>query len=99
MSTTFLRDEQVAEFERNGYILVRQLFDGEEMEMLRAIGKADAELASQIRVRHDTQGGETKLSLSNDLGDNIYSAIVRCHRVVDTMEQVLEARSTTTTTR
>jgi ectoine hydroxylase-related dioxygenase (phytanoyl-CoA dioxygenase family) len=81
--------DEKRQFERDGYLLVRGLFDREEMDLLRAIGKADAGLIEGVRVRHDTQGGETKLSLRNELPDDIYSAFVRCHRIVDRMEALL----------
>ncbi len=87
--TTPLTDEQAAGFARDGYMLSPGLFDSEEMELLRAIGKSDADLARETRVRHDAQGGETKLSIRNELPDDIYSAFVRCHRIVDPMEQLL----------
>jgi ectoine hydroxylase len=78
-----------ARFDEDGYLLVRSLFDSEEMDLLREIGRADEELAKRIAERRDAQGGVTTLSLSNDLGENIYSAFVRCHRIVDPMEQLL----------
>src|SRR5207237_10368029 len=56
---------------------------------LRDIGKADEDLRKGIRTRRDAAGGVTTLSLSNDLGDDIYSAFVRCHRIVDPMERLL----------
>jgi ectoine hydroxylase len=89
MGDTQLTADETAQYHRDGYILRRGLFDSEEMELLRTIGKADADLAASARVRHDAQGGEARISLRNDLPDDIYSAFVRCHRVVDPMEQLL----------
>jgi len=81
--------EEKLQFEEDGYLLARGLFDSEEMDLLRTIGKADAGLIEGVRVRKDASGGETKLSVRNDLPDDIYSAFVRCHRIVDTMERLL----------
>jgi ectoine hydroxylase-related dioxygenase (phytanoyl-CoA dioxygenase family) len=39
--------------------------------------------------RLDAEGGRSKLSLRNDLREDIYSAIARSRRVVDAMEQLL----------
>jgi len=89
MSNLHIGHEKVEQFARDGYLLMPGLFDSGEMDLLRAIGKADAELAAGTRVRHDSQGGETKLSIRNDLPDDIYSAFVRCHRIVDPMEDLL----------
>ena len=89
MTPFHINPEDVRQFEKDGYLLVKGLFDAEEMEMLSAIGKADEELKAQTKSRLDAEGGVTTLSLSNELGDDIYSAIVRCRRMTDTMESLL----------
>jgi hypothetical protein len=90
MSTTFrLSDEQENRFHEDGYFLARQLFDAEEIGLLRDIGRADRQLARDAASRRDGGGGEIKLSVQNSLGDDIYAAFVRCRRVVDPMEQLL----------
>ncbi|HXG24371.1 MAG TPA: phytanoyl-CoA dioxygenase family protein [Chthonomonadales bacterium] len=89
MNTHPLSEEQVARFEKDGYLLVPQLFDSEEVDLLRKIAKADAQLAQEARERLDAEGGLSKLSLRNDLREDIYSAITRCRRIVDSMEQLL----------
>jgi ectoine hydroxylase-related dioxygenase (phytanoyl-CoA dioxygenase family) len=81
--------DQLRQFEDDGYLLVRGLFDDEEVALLGQIAKADEELKAQVRNRRDADGSITTLSLSNDLGDDIYSAIVRCRRMADTMERLL----------
>ena len=89
MEPVAVTDEQMRGFAEEGYILVRGLFDREEMDLLRTIGKADVGLLEGVRVRRDAAGGETKLSLRNELPEDIYSAFVRCHRIADTMEALL----------
>ncbi len=79
-----------AQFGTDGYLLVPGLFDMEEMDLLRRIGKADHALAAEADSRRDASGGTVKLSLRNELGDDIYSAIVRCERIVNTMEGLLD---------
>ncbi|MBW3624421.1 MAG: phytanoyl-CoA dioxygenase family protein [Armatimonadetes bacterium] len=84
-----LTDQQVAQFNEDGYLMVPGLFDSEEMDLLYKIGKADQGLSDLARNRRDNQGGVSKLSLRNDLPDDIYSAFVRSHRIVDAMERLL----------
>jgi ectoine hydroxylase len=89
MNTHPLSEEQVARFQEDGYLLVPQLFDAEEVELLRQIAKADQQLLKEAGERLDAEGGRSKLSLCNDLREDIYSAIARSRRVVDAMEQLL----------
>ena len=74
-------NEQVAEFHREGYIIVRGLFDEPEMAGLLGYAKKDQTLADESYVRRDAAGAETRLSLRNDLDEaSVYTAIVRSQR-------------------
>lgn len=81
---------EVAQFQSDGYILLRNLLDTEEIELLRNIAKADAALERDAGSRADGEGGAVKLVVRNDLPeDTIYGAIVRSQRIVAVCEQVL----------
>ena len=45
--------EQLRAFQQDGYVIVRQLFDPEEMRGLLAHAKGDRQLASESYVRKD----------------------------------------------
>jgi len=82
--------EQVAEFHRDGYIVVRELLDQAEVAGLRNYAKGDRALADESYVRRDLTGAETRLALRNELDDaSLYAAIVRSQRVAATMERLL----------
>ena len=89
MPKQILSSAQIAEFHRDGYVIVRALFDAEEMEILRTAAKADAALKSNAYEVADGQGSAIKLALWNKAGENIYGAVARCPRIVDAMEQLL----------
>jgi ectoine hydroxylase len=89
MGSFVLTDEQAAAFEADGYLLVPSLLDAEENDLLLHIARADHRLEQESWSRHDRGGATTKISLRNDLSDDIYSAICRSRRVVDAMERVL----------
>ncbi len=77
-------------FHENGYLLLRGLFDPDEMAGLLAFAKSDAALIAESYVRPDASGGETRLALRNDLDDNsLYTALVRADRVAGTMRGLL----------
>ncbi len=85
-----INDEQVRRFKEDGYFLVANLFEAEEMDLVRTLARAKHQQGQQAASRRDCQGGTIKLAVDNELGDDIYSAFVRCRRLVDTMERLLE---------
>lgn len=88
-SLKILTDQQVADFHRDGYIIVRSLFDKEEMEILKTTAKADKAIKEKAVGLKDTQGKVSKLALWNQAGDDVFGMVARCHRIVDAMEQLL----------
>lgn len=82
--------DQVQRFHADGYFIVERLFDAEEVELLRNIARADLQLEREAASRGDGEGGAIKLVVSNDLADDIYGAIVRSRRIVDTIETLLD---------
>ena len=90
MSGKVLTAEQAAVFQQDGYLFVKDLYEAEEIELLRKISKADSQLVKDSIDRLDSQSGNTKLTLRNDLSDDIYSAYARGERMVGAVEQLLE---------
>jgi len=84
-----LINEQIEQFDKDGFVIVRGLFDAEEMTILRETAKNDQALAKQTRGLADGEGGVQKLSSWNTAGDDVYGLVARSHRVVDAMEQLL----------
>ena len=89
MSFFQVSPEHQQQFEREGYVLARQLFRPAEIERLCQYARADRAIAAQATSRSDAQGGTTTLSLSNDLGDNLYAAVVQQQRVAGNMARLL----------
>lgn len=90
MKSVFRASQQDAQqFQSQGYLLVSELFDRAETELLVGYAKQDQAIASKATTRSDSQGGETKLALSNDLGQDLYAAVVCSRRVADNMETFL----------
>ena len=85
-----LSQNQLNEFHKNGFILIKSLFDKEEIDLLKKTAVEDRELDKHSFGRADGEGGTVRLSLWNHPGDNIYGMIARSHRVVDTVEKLLD---------
>ena len=89
MSGFTVSDQQLAQYERDGFFVVPNLLDVEEIELLTGIARLEHQARQDIASRGDGEGGSIKLVVENELGDNIYSAIVRSRQIVDTMERML----------
>ncbi len=89
MSSLKLSESELSEFHHEGFFVVPNLFDTEEVTLLEQIARADRELASETRGRRDGVGGTVQLAIRNELSEDIYAAIVRSSRIVERMEQLL----------
>ena len=85
-----LTSGQVKHYEEGGYVVVRNLFDGEEIDLLRRSAKEDRSLDEHAIGRHDGEGGTIRLSLWNHPGEGIYGMFARSRRIVDTAEHLLD---------
>jgi hypothetical protein len=84
-----LSDPQLHRYHEDGYLIVPHFLDAEEIRLLRQIARADHQLASSAAGRRDGHGQVVKLAVQNDVPDDIYGAVVRSRRMVDTMERLL----------
>jgi hypothetical protein len=82
--------DQIVQFQTDGFFIVDRLLDGEEVDLLRTIARADREMQAEAASRGDGEGGAIRLVVENEVGDDIYGAIVRSRRIVDTMEKLLD---------
>ncbi|NQU12439.1 phytanoyl-CoA dioxygenase family protein [bacterium] len=89
MNTHPLTDDQVAAFRRDGHLICRRYYDAEEMRLLLQTAKADREMLGHSIGVNDASGRQSKLSLWNHPGDDIYGMFSRGRRMVDGMEQLL----------
>lgn len=90
MSARQFTDSQLDDYRRDGYVLVRGLFDDEEMSRLLQFAQQDESLLAGAYGRKDATGQETKLALRNEAGDDLYGMFARSGRVVEPMQQLLE---------
>jgi hypothetical protein len=84
-----LTDGDVASFHRDGFVIRRGWFDAEEMGVLAGFAREDPDLVSHHMPVKDASGRESRLTLWNHPGDDLYGMFSRCRRVVDGAEQLL----------
>lgn len=80
---------QIEAYREDGYLLIKQLFDPDEIGMLKKAAVADRELDKRSYGRADGEGGTVRLSIWNHPGDNIYGMFARSERLVDVAEDLL----------
>ena len=90
MKTGFLAMDAIEAFDRDGYIVVENLLDAQEIMLLGTIARRDHALAASRTSRADGEGGSVDLVVENELpSDSIYSAIVQAEPLVSAMEYLL----------
>lgn len=85
----YATDKDVQRFEEDGYVIMRSLFDAEEMDLLIQKSKNDPRLQEEAYGREDAEGNTVRLALWNHPPDDLYGAFGRCRRLVDSMEKFL----------
>lgn len=82
--------KEVEQFRRDGFLIVENLLNEEEVELLSKAARQDNFMQNAAMNVRDSEGRRTNLSLWNHPGDDIYGMIARCKRVVNSMEQLLD---------
>jgi ectoine hydroxylase-related dioxygenase (phytanoyl-CoA dioxygenase family) len=76
-------------YDEDGFVIVRGMFDAEEVRLLRRAMEEDPEVRDHMIDRLDAKGAATRISLWNRPGGSVYGMAARCERMVDTMEDLL----------
>lgn len=84
--------EELEQYHRDGYIIVRGLLDAEDAAILGRAAKADRTMQEAGGMK-DGDGGLQKLSLWHNAGDDAYGLVTRSRRVVDRVEQLLDGEA------
>ena len=89
MSFYRISDEDYRKYQEEGFIIVRSLFDAEEMDLLRKAVSVDEHMAEAAYEVKDKDGGTAKIAIWQGTGDDLYGLVARSERVVSTMERLL----------
>ena len=89
MAKGALNDEHLREYEANGFVLAKGMFDKEETGLLLRAAREDRELDKHSFGRGDGEGGRVRLSLWNHPGDTLYGMFARCESIVNSAEKIL----------
>jgi ectoine hydroxylase-related dioxygenase (phytanoyl-CoA dioxygenase family) len=88
-STKLFTADQLAQYQSDGYLLVRNLYTTAEIDHLYEFAQSDSAFQQSLAGRKDAKGTETKIALWNHAGADLYSMFARSRRQVERMEQCL----------
>jgi phytanoyl-CoA hydroxylase len=88
-----LTPQQVAGYERDGYLIVRDFLSQPEVDKLYRIATADEVLRSHAFDLNDQSGKKTKLTLWYNPGDDAFGLLTRSKRMVEAADRLLDGDS------
>lgn len=89
MSQGPLTREQISAYHEDGFLIVKSVFSGEEIDLLRERARHDKQLDDHSIQRADGAGGVSRLAIWNHPGNGIYGMFARCEPMVGLAQQLL----------
>ena len=85
-----LNEQQIAAFNRDGYLIVKDCIETSDIASIRRIAERDTQLQADAKFNqnHEGEGLGTRLVYRGQLDDDVYSAYVRSQRLVEPMQQL-----------
>lgn len=71
-------------YDRDGFVILRNLFDAEEVALLNRAMEEDPAIGDNALIRPDQEGYGTRITLWNRAGDSVYGLAARGDRLVET---------------
>jgi phytanoyl-CoA hydroxylase len=93
MANFQLTQQQIADYERDGYVIVKNFLSAGEVDKLYMIATGDDTLRKHAFDLNDQTGKKTKLTLWYSPGDDAYGLLTRSRRIVESADKLLEGAS------
>lgn len=90
MGNFSLTSSQIADYNRDGYVVVKKLFSDEEVDKLYRTAIENAVMQKNAMDLNDQSGKKTKLSLWFTPGDDVFGYLIRSERMVNSVWQLLQ---------
>jgi ectoine hydroxylase len=81
--------DELRRFDEDGFVLVPHLLSEEETRVILDTARGDRNLLGHAFAVRDTTGRDSKLTLWNHPGDDVFGMVARSERVVNRMEAFL----------
>jgi phytanoyl-CoA hydroxylase len=93
MAASSLTPEQIASYQKDGYVIVRNFLQQAEVEKLQQVAFDDAVIRKHAFDLNDQVGKKTKLTLWYKPGNDAYGLLTRSERMVTSANQLMEGDS------
>ena len=87
--TTMLTFDQVQAFDRDGFVLVPNVFTSQEIEILLSNVTKEGKVTKHTGNMPDAAGRSSKLALWMDVSDDIFGAVTTSPRIVNNVRMLL----------
>ena len=87
--STQVSDDDLRRYREDGYLLVRGLYDPDEIGILRETAEKSPALQSHVMALNDANGGVSKLTSWWIAGADLFGAFSRSPRIVDRVERLM----------
>lgn len=86
--TSPVSDKALAQYRRDGFVVIPRLFAGDEIEILCRTAERDMP-GADVLTKRDQDGNTVSLKMWNNAGDDIYGMFSRNARMVAAAERVI----------
>ncbi len=93
MSHFQLANQQKASYEKDGYVIIKNFLEENEINKLYKIATADENLRKHAFDLNDQSGKKTKLTLWYTPGNDAYGLLTKSRRMVDSVGELMEGDS------
>jgi phytanoyl-CoA hydroxylase len=90
MANFKLSPQQIADYDRDGYLIVRNFLRHEEIDKLYAIAIEDGSMRKHAFDLNDQSGKKTKLTLWYTPGDDAYGLLTKSRRMVESADTLMD---------
>jgi len=93
MANFNLTNEQIASYQRDGYLVVKNFLSNEEIKKLQAIAFEDGVMRKHAFDLNDQTGKKTKLTLWYKPGNDTFGLLTRSNRMIASVNELMDGDS------
>src|SRR5665647_910556 len=88
-----LSTQNIADYKKDGYVIIKNFLQAEEVNKLYAIATGDGTLRKHAFDLNDQSGKKTKLTLWYTPGNDAYGLLTKSERMINSVDQLMDGDS------